>query len=56
MAQAKVLQLRVTELMGQTTPPWVSSVTMERVLVLRPVPQVLVQAEYLDHMDILQSM
>jgi hypothetical protein len=44
IAQAKVLQVVVTLRPGQPTPPWAVAVTTERVLVLEPVPQDLVQA------------
>ena len=42
MGQAKVLQVREFDRVGQVRPPCLTSVTMERALVLPPVPQVLV--------------
>jgi hypothetical protein len=44
MGQPKVLQLRELDKVGQRTPPCLTSVMMERALVLEPVPQVLVHA------------
>jgi hypothetical protein len=55
--QPKVLQLITTLLFSvQILPPLAAAVTMERVLVLEPVPQVAVQAEKADQEEILQSM
>ena len=56
MAQAKVLQEVVDLRVGQERPPWRGALTTERDLVLRPVPQDLVQELYLDQPEILQSM
>ena len=42
MGQPKVLQVREFDRVGQVRPPCLTSVTMERALVLPPVPQVLV--------------
>jgi uncharacterized phosphosugar-binding protein len=52
----KVLQERVFERTGQATPPAERPVRMERLLLLEPVPQVLVQEEYADQAVTLQSM
>jgi hypothetical protein len=56
MGQAYVLQVVVELKPGQPTPPLAVAVTTERVLVLEPVPQDLVQASYLDQPETLQSM
>ena len=56
MGQPKVLQLRELDKVGQRTPPCLTSVMMERALVLEPVPQVLVHALYPDQLETLQSM
>jgi hypothetical protein len=39
MGQAKELQVAEDERVGQERPPWAVAVTMERALVLEPVPQ-----------------
>jgi hypothetical protein len=55
--QPKVLQLMTTFVFSeQMLPPLAEAVTIERVLVLEPVPHVAVQAEKADHEEILQSM
>jgi hypothetical protein len=43
IGQAKVLQVVDEVKVAQATPPRAAAVRMERVLVLEPVPQVLVQ-------------
>ena len=53
--QAKVLQVVVAVTVAQEAPPKLAAVMMERVLVLEPVPQDLVQAPYLDQEETLQS-
>jgi predicted phage gp36 major capsid-like protein len=56
MGQAKRLQVVDEERIGQTMPPWATSVIMERDLVLEPaVPQEAEQAPYLDQPETLQS-
>ena len=55
MGQAKVLQLGCSRRWGQATPPKAVEVMTERVLVLVPVPQVLVQADQADQAETLQS-
>jgi hypothetical protein len=44
MGHAKVLQVVVAVKVAHEAPPWAGAVMMERVLVLEPVPQDLVQA------------
>jgi hypothetical protein len=56
MGHPKILQARVLERTGQATPPAARPVRMERLLLLEPVPQDLVQAEYEDQAVTLQSM
>jgi hypothetical protein len=56
IAQLKVLQVVEEVKVGQATPPFWAAVTTDRVLVLAPVPQVLVQVPYLDQPETLQSM
>jgi hypothetical protein len=53
--QAKVLQLLDQLKEEQALPPLAVAVTMERTLVLEPVPQDLVQVPNLDHPDTTQS-
>jgi hypothetical protein len=45
MGQAKVLQVWSCLVMGQETPPWTLTFTMERLRILVPVAQVAEQAE-----------
>jgi hypothetical protein len=54
VGQAKVLQSALTERVRHTTPPWATSVMMERDLVLVPNPQVLVHDPYPDHPETTQ--
>jgi hypothetical protein len=49
-----VLQSEEEERPGHTTPPWATSVMMERDLVLVPKPQDLVQAPKADHSETTQ--
>jgi len=56
MGQAKVLQVAVAWGVLQATPPFSADVITERSLDLRPEPQDLSQAPYLDQPESLQSM